>query len=113
MPCVRYFVGFLPQSRKWLRRHVKQSVQKFPMHATSLAGVPRMRLCSSLFVVAHSGYNSGVNGECATNEFVQFFVCCGTCVLSVGLLFVNAELFFLKPCLFQRLVGNYSFLFLL
>ena len=26
-------------------------------------------------------------GWCATNEVVQFFVCCGTFVLSVGLFF--------------------------
>ena len=55
IPCIRSFVGFLPQSRRWLRHHVKQAigpevpdecpfsapspretvVQKFPMHACS------------------------------------------------------------------------------
>ena len=51
------------------------------MHA-----VPRMTLPSSLF-------------------------CCATFVLSVGLLFFffDAELVFLRPCLFQRLVRNLSF----
>ena len=47
--------------------------------------------------------------ECATNEVVQFFVCCATFVLSVGLLFFNAELVFLRPCLFRRLVRNFIF----
>ena len=32
--------------------------------------------------------------QCATNEVLQFFVCCGTFVPSVGLLFFNAELVF-------------------
>ena len=40
------------------------------------ANVPRMRLCSSLFVVEHTSYNSEGNAECATNEVVQFFVYC-------------------------------------
>ena len=64
-------------------------VQKSPMHAYSLV-------------------SPGV-GWCATNEVVQFIVCCATFVLPVGLLFLNAELVFLKPCLFQRLVRNLSF----
>ena len=51
------------------------------------AGVPRMRLCSSFFVVQHSTCDPEVNAECATDEVVWFFVCCGTFVLSVGLLF--------------------------
>ena len=61
-------------------------VQKFQMHVHSLPNVPRMRL--------------------------QFFVCCGTCVLSVGLFFLNAKLVFLRPCLFRRLVKNFSVLLL-
>ena len=69
--------------------HVKQSVQKFQMHG-------------------YSWVSSGVC-QCATNEVVQFIVCCATFVLPVGLLFLNAELVFLKPCLFQRLVRNWSF----
>ena len=36
--------------------------------------VPRMRLCSSFFVVQHSTCDPEVNAECA-NEVVQFFVC--------------------------------------
>ena len=44
-------------------------VQKSPTHAYSLV-------------------SPGV-GWCATNEVVQFFVCCGTFVLSVALLFLN------------------------
>ena len=90
------------QSRRWLRRHMKQSVQKFRTNARSrlrrhvgqwsrsspckhalrcllmASNVPRMRLCSFLFVVEHASYNSEVNAECATNEVVQFFVCCAT-----------------------------------
>ena len=53
---------FLAQSRRWLRRHAKQSVQKFLTNAhfrlrrhvgrwSRSPGVPRMRLCSSLFAV--------------------------------------------------------------
>ena len=42
---------------------------------------------------AYSLVSSGV-GWCATNEVVQFFVCCGTFDLSVGLLFFDAEFFF-------------------
>ena len=53
------------------------------MHAYSLAGVPRMRLCSSLSVVA-------------------------TFVLSVALLF-STRSFLFGPCLFERLVTNSSF----
>ena len=68
------------------------TVRKFPMHAYSLL-------------------SPGV-GWCATNEVVQFFVCCGTFVLSVGLLFFNAELVFLRPCLFHSLVRNFSLLLL-
>ena len=76
-PAHRSFVCFRCESRRWLRHHVKQSVQKFLtkahsrlfrhvgqwsrgsrcMHALGCllvsAGVPRMRLCSSLSVVAH------------------------------------------------------------
>ena len=74
------------------------------------ANVPRMRLRSSLSEVQHSTCDPEVNAQCATNEVVQFFVCCATFVLSVGLLFFNAELVFLKPCLFQRLVRNLIFL---
>ena len=33
-------------------------------------------------------------GWCAKNEVVQFFVCCGTFVLSVSLFFFDAELVF-------------------
>ena len=40
------------------------------------AGVPRMRLCSSLFVVQHSTCDPEVNAKCATNEVTQFFVYC-------------------------------------
>ena len=67
-------------------------VQKSPMHAYSLVSL-------------------GV-GWCATNETVQFFVCCGTFDLSVGVFFFNVELVFLRPCLFRRLVRNFSFLLL-
>ena len=49
-------------------------VQKFQMHAYSLV-------------------SSGVCW-CATNEVVQFFVCCGTFVLLVGLLFSTRSWFF-------------------
>ena len=68
-----------------------------------------MRLCSSLFVVQHTTCDLEVHAECATNEVVQFFVCYGTLVLSVGLLLFDAELVFLRPCLFRRLVSNLSF----
>ena len=36
IPCVRSLVGFSLQSRRWLRRHVKQSVQKFLKNANFL-----------------------------------------------------------------------------
>ena len=72
--------------------------------------VPRVRLCSCFFIVQHSTCDLEDNAECATNEVVQFFVCCGTLVLSFGLLFFNDELVFLWPCLFRRLVRNLSFL---
>ena len=69
---------FLTNARSRLRRHV---VQKFQMHAYSLvslvsADVPRMRLCTSLFVVQHSTCDHEVNAECATNE-----VCAVLCLL--------------------------------
>ena len=75
-PGARILCWFLLQSRRWLRRHVKQWVQKFLTNARSRlrrhvgqwsrssrcmhtlwcllvsASVPRMRLCSSLSVVA-------------------------------------------------------------
>ena len=35
---------------------------------------------------------------------MQFFVCCGTSALSVGLLFFDAQLDFLRQCLFRRYV---------
>ena len=38
----------------------------------------------------------------------SFSVCRATFVLSVGLLFFNEELVFLRPCLFQHLVRNFS-----
>ena len=60
-------------------------VQKFPMHAYSLHAVPRMRLHSSLSVVAH-------------------LICRLVCF------FFNAELVFLRPCLFRRLVRHFIFL---
>ena len=65
-----------------------------------------MHACSLVSLV--STYNATVNAECATNEVVQFFVCCATFVLSVGLFFFNAELFFFIPRLFQRLVRKFS-----
>ena len=76
-PGARILCWFLPQSRRRLRRHVKQSVQKFLTKALSRlrrhvgqwsrssrcmhilyclfvsANVPRVRLCSSLLVVEH------------------------------------------------------------
>ena len=48
--------------------------QMFLMHAYSLVSLV-------------STCNATVNAECVTNEVVQFFVCCGTFVLSVGLFF--------------------------
>ena len=71
--------------------HVKQSVQKF---------LPNAFFC---FVTTWG------NGPGATNEVAQFIVCCATLVRSVGLLFFNAVLDFLGPCLFQCLVRNSSF----
>ena len=41
---------------------------------------------------AYSWVSPGV-GQCATSEVVQFFVCCGTFVLSVGLLFFSGVVF--------------------
>ena len=113
-PGAQIFCWFLLQSRRWLRRHVGRWSRSSSMHAYSSvslvsSNVPRMRLCSSLFVAQNSTCNAGVNAECATNEVVQFFVCCATVVLSVGLLFFNVESAFLRPCLFQRLVRNFSF----
>ena len=55
------------------------------------------------------GVQEAPDACCATDEVVQIFVCCVTFVLSVGLLFFNAELVFLRPCLFQRLVRKFSF----
>ena len=107
-PGARILCWFSLQSRRWLVRHLKQSVQKFLTNAHFLfrrhvgqrsgssrcmhtlwcllvsAGVPRMRLCSSFFVVQHFD-------------------------LSVGLLFIDADLVFLRTCLFRRLVRNFSF----
>ena len=58
--------------------------QMFLMHAYSLVSLV-------------STCNATVNAECVTNEVVQFFFCCGTFVLSVGLFFFfNAELVFLR-----------------
>ena len=75
------------------------------------ANVPRMRLCSSLFVVEHSSCNSEVNAECATNEVVQFFVCRATFVLSVGLFFFNAELFFFQSMSLSTPCEKFQFFF--
>ena len=99
---------FMLQSRRRLRRHVKQSVQKFLAKALSRlrchvgqwsrssrcmhalwclllsAGVPRMRLCSSLL------WN--------------------ICSVGWSVFFFNVELVFLRPCLFRRfVVRNFSF----
>ena len=94
---------FLQQSRRRLRRHEDRAVQKFLTKAHSRlrrhvgrwsrssrcmrtlwcllvsAGVPRMRLCSSLSVVQH-------------------LIC------RLVFFFFNAELVFLRPCLLRRLV---------
>ena len=74
------------------------------------ASVPRLRLCSSLFVVEHSSYNSDVNAECATNEVAQFIVCCATFDLSVALLFFNAELFFSQAMSLSTPCEKFQFL---
>ena len=94
---------FLLQSRRWLRRHVKQPVQKLQMKAHS-----RLRRHVGQWS-RNSPCMHTLCGWCDTNEVVQFIVCCATFVLSVGLFFVNAELVFLRPCLFRRLVRNFSF----
>ena len=60
--------------------------------------------------VPHACILFGVFGvECVTSGVVRFLVCCATFALSVGLLFFNAELFFFGPCIFERLVTNFSF----
>ena len=74
---------FLLQSRRWLRRHVKRSIQKF------LANV-------FFFVATWSTGLEALDACCATDEVVQIFVCCATFVLSVG------------PFFSQRGVGFFS-----
>ena len=69
--------------------------QMFLMHAYSLVSLV-------------STCNATVNGECVANGVVRFLVCCATFALSVGLLLFN-ESFFFGPCLFERLVTNFSF----
>ena len=66
--------------------------------------------CFFCFVATWGNGPEAFDACCATNEVAQFFVCCATYVLSVGLLFFNAELFFFRPCHFRRLVRNFSFL---
>ena len=65
-------------------------VQKFLMHACSLVSLV-------------STCNPKVNAESATNEVVQFFVCCATFVLSVGLLFSTRSCFFSGHVSFKAL----------
>ena len=58
---------------------------------------------------AYSFVSLGV-GQCAANEVVQFFVWCGTCVLSVGLSFFSTcTWFFSNHFSFDALVSNFSF----
>ena len=114
MSCVQSVQKFLTNAHFLFRRHVGQrSGSSRCMHTLWCllvsAGVPRMRLCSSFYVVQHSTCDPEVNAACVTDEVVQFFVCCGTFCLSVGLLFYNMDLVFLRTCLFRRLVRNFSF----
>ena len=75
---------FLLQSRRWLRRHVKRSIQKFLANAFFF------------FVASWSTGLEALDACCATDEVVQIFVCCATFVLSVG------------PFFSQRGVGFFS-----
>ena len=52
-------------------------------------------------------------GWCSTNEVVQFFVYCGTFVLSVGLLFFNAGSFFSQAMSLSTPCEEFLFFFLL
>ena len=51
-----------------------------------------MHACSLVSLVLTG--NAKVNAKCTTNEVVQFFVCCATFVLSVGLHFSTRSFFF-------------------
>ena len=66
-----------------------------------------MHAYSSVCLV--STCNATANAECVTNGVVRFLVCCATFALSVVLLFHCGVVFFFGPCLFQRLVTNFSF----
>ena len=70
----------------------------FLMHAYSLVSLV-------------STCNATVNGECVANGVVRFLVCCATFALSVVLFFQRGVVFFFffGPCLFERLVTNFSF----
>ena len=66
----------LLQSRRWLRRHVGQSVQKFLTNAFSRfrRHVQKFLMNAYSLVSLVSICKPKVNAECATNEVVQFFV---------------------------------------
>ena len=72
---------FSLQSRKWLRRHVKRTAQKFLTKAHSRL---RPHVGQKFPMQAHSLVSPGV-GCCDTNEVAQFFVCCSNILFIVDL----------------------------
>ena len=61
--------------------------------------------CFFCFVATWSNGPKALNACCATNEVVQFFVCCGTFVASVGL---NAELVFSQAMSLSTLCAKFQ-----